>query len=184
MKSSAPLATLLAPAPDLVIEPVIEDCFCAVFPATHPLTQRQRLGWGDLAQHDLILLSKGSSARERFDHAVAHQSAAPALVPRYDVTHIITAAAMVRRGLGVAVLPRLCLPELNLKCLAAAPIWSATARRTIGIVHRRDRVLGPAIMRFIEHVHAVVPAVEAQLLPLDKIPRSERGKRRTSRGTF
>lgn len=164
------LATLLEPAPDLTFSSVIEDCFCAVFPATHPLAARPRLGWIDLEPHDLILLSKGSNAREQFDRALQRRSAAPALVPRYDVTHLITAAAMVRRGLGIALLPRLSLPELNLKGLIARAICSAGARRTIGVVHRRDRVLCPATFRFIEHLHAVVPVVEAKLIPIDRVP--------------
>lgn len=170
------LATLLQPAPDLAFQRLIDDCFCAVFPASHPLAERARLEWTDLSPHELILLSKGSSAREQFDRALQRHSAAQAPAPRYDVTHIITAASMVRRGLGVAILPRLSLPELNLRGLAARAIASASARRTIGVVHRRDRVLGPAITRFIEHVRAAVPRVEAQLLPMART-RAARAKR-------
>jgi LysR family transcriptional regulator, carnitine catabolism transcriptional activator len=177
------LATLLEPAPDLAFQPLIEDCFCAIFPALHSLAERPRIVWTDLEPHDLILLSKGSSAREQFDRALQRRFAAPGLVPRYDVTHIITAASMVRRGLGVALLPRLSLPELNLKGLIARAIWSAGARRTIGVVYRRDRVLGPAMLRFIEHLHAAVPAVEAKLIPIDRVPpvartAAPRGRRR------
>lgn len=160
------LATLIAPAPDLAFQPVIADCFCAVYPKGHPLDTQSRLMWKDLMTHDLILLSKGSSAREQFDRALQGKSAAAPLVPRYDVTNILTAATMVRRGLGVAVLPRLSLPELNLRGLSARAVASPSARRVIGLLYRRDRVLAPATQRFMEHLKAVVPAVEAQLLPL------------------
>jgi LysR family transcriptional regulator, carnitine catabolism transcriptional activator len=160
------LATLLEPAQDLVFQPVIEDCFCAVFPADHALAAHGRLVWKDLARHDLILLSKGSSARAQFDRALQLKSSPAGLTPRYDVTHIITAAAMVRRGLGVAVLPRLALPELDLEGLTAIPITSLGARRTIGLLHRRDRVFGPATERFVAHLQKIVPSVEDSLLPL------------------
>lgn len=160
------LATLLEPASDLAFQPVIEDCFCAVFPVDHSLASQSKLVWKDLARHDLILLSKGSSARSQFDRALQHKSFPAGLTPRYDVTHIITAAAMVRRGLGVAVLPRLSLPELNLERLTAIPIASPGARRTIGLLHRRDRVLGPATERFVEHLKKIVPTLEGSLLPL------------------
>ena len=78
---------------------------------------------------------------------------------------------MVRRGLGVAVLPRLSLPELNLGGLQARVISSASARRMIGLVHRRDRVLAPATRRFVEHLCKVAPAVEAELLPMGRTSR-------------
>lgn len=173
------LATLLEPAPDLMTRDVVMDCFCAVFPKGHRLQALPRLSWDDLAQHELILLSRGSSARAQFDRALQHRKPTSApLVPRYDVTHIITSAAMVRRGLGVAVLPRLALPELKMTGLSARPISSASARRTISLVHRRDRVLGPATERFIEHLMDVVPAVESQLLPLE--PTAPARKRKSS----
>ncbi len=123
--------------------------------------------WDQLSRHQLILLSRGSSARSQFDRALLeHNPSAQLPQPRYDVTHIITAAAMARRGLGVAALPRLALPELKMTGLKARLIDSPGARRAIGLVHRRDRLLNPASQRFVDQVLACVPAVEAQLLPL------------------
>jgi len=167
------LATLLEPAQDLTFEPLIEDCFCAVYPERHALADLPRLVWNDLVKHDLILLSRGSSVRAQFDRALQRKSSPAPLVPRYDVTHIITSAAMVRRGLGVAILPRLALPELNLTGLAARPISSATAKRTIGLLYRRDRILNPATKVFVEHLNAIVPGVEADLLPLERYRKRE-----------
>ena len=74
---------------------------------------------------------------------------------------------MARHGLGVALLPRLALPELNLNGLIARPIFAHNARRDIGLMHRRDRVLGPATRYFIEQLRNVVGTVERGLLPLD-----------------
>ncbi|CAN5147670.1 LysR family transcriptional regulator [soil metagenome] len=146
------LATLVEPVSDLAFAPVIADHFFAVFPHGHALASAARIAWSDLLPHDLILLSRGSSARSQFDRALQRRSAAPALEPRYDVTNIITAASMVRHGLGVAVLPRLCLPEIDVTGLTARPIASAGAARTIGLITRRDRVLSPATQRFVEHL--------------------------------
>ena len=156
------LATLLDPGGDLVSKPVTTDVFCAVYPQGHPLDTPTRVVWRDLVGHELILLSRGSSARAQFDRAVQRRSGGSPLQPRYDVTHIVTAMSMARRGLGVAVLPRLALPEFNLQGLSVRTIAAPGARRTIGLVHRRDRVLSPAIERFLEQLYGVVPAVEAQ----------------------
>jgi LysR family carnitine catabolism transcriptional activator len=162
------IATLLEPAPDLVFDPVVSDVYCAVFPEHHPLASLQRMVWSDLAPHHLILLSKGSSARAQFDRALMRKSAPAPLAPSYDVTHIVTAVAMVRRGLGVAVLPRLALPHLNLQGLSSLALSSANARRSIGLLYRRDRVLRPATQRFVEHLHAIAKPIEAQQQALDR----------------
>lgn len=162
------IATQMEPAPDLFFEPLLNDAYCAVYPAAHPLAALKTLVWDDLSPHQLILLAKGSSAREQFDRALLRKTAPAPLVPHCDVTHIITAAAMVRSGLGVAVLPRVSLADLNLTGLATRPISSASARRSIGLMVRRDRVLGPATQRFIEHLKAVAPQVEALMPPLEK----------------
>lgn len=160
------IATLTEAAPDLVFEPVIADAYCAVYPATHSLAALKTLAWDDLSSVELILLAQGSSARTQFDRALQRKTAPAPVVPRYDVTHIITAAAMVRRGLGVAVLPRISLPDLNLDGLGARVIDAANAHRSIGLLYRRDRVLSPAIQRFVEHLHKVAPEVEAGMPPL------------------
>ncbi len=157
------IATLDGAASDLSMDPVIADCFCAVYPEQHPLATAKRLVWHDLLQYELILLSKGSNARAQFDQALQRKSAPAALTPRYDVTHIITAASMVSHGLGVAVLPLLSLPNLDLRGLATRLINSSNARRSIGVVTRKDRVLGPATQRFVEHLKGVAPWVAAQL---------------------
>ncbi|MBF5005173.1 LysR family transcriptional regulator [Diaphorobacter caeni] len=159
-------------APDLHFEPLLTDGYYAVFPHGHALAQRSSIRWEQLLAHDLVLLARGSNAREQFDRGLqagtdeSAESAEP-VMPRCDVTHIITAASMARHGLGVALLPRLALPELNLQGLVARPIHAPNAHREIGLMHRRDRVLGPATRYFIEQLRRVTGDVERSLLPLD-----------------
>jgi len=141
------LATLLTEAPDLDFIPLVEDAFYAVYPRGHAVAARPDLHWQDLVPLDLILLSQGSSARMQFDHSVKQDEAVQGL--RYDVTHMTTAIQLVRQNLGIAILPRLALPALPLERLAYRPVADASARRTIGIIYRRDRHLSPAAHAFI-----------------------------------
>ena len=162
------LATLLEAAADLAFQPLVHDTFCAVFPSAHALAKRQSLYWRDLLAHDLILLSQGSSARAQFERAVQAEALGSESVSQYDVTHMATAASLVRRGLGVTVLPRLALPELNLQGLIAIALANASARRTIGIVRRHDRGLSPASLAFIPQLNRVVARIEKKLPGLAK----------------
>lgn len=142
------VAALPDHAGDLGFRALVEDRFVAVFPRGHPLARHRSLTWADLVPHELVLLSRGSSIRARYDESLAAAVEAPSAATRYDVTHMTTATALVRRGLGLALLPRLALPELNLTGLVARTLRDANARRTIGILHRADRALSAAAEAF------------------------------------
>ncbi len=165
------IAAMLEPAADLAFQPLLEDAFAAVFPAGHELAARPRLHWRDVAPHDLILLSRGSSVRELYDDAMEDQPEATTAASRYDVTHMTTAIRLVRQGLGITVLPSLALPELDLAGLVACRLADASARRNIGVLHRRDRSLSAAATAFAHQLATVASQIGA-----GKMPRS--GKRK------
>lgn len=159
------LATLLADAADLTFVPLIADAFCAVYPPDHPASGFDTLHWQDLLPFDLILLSQGSSARHQFDRAVISDDTVAGL--RYDVTHMATAALLVRQGLGVALLPRLALPALHLDGLSSRRLSDASAQRTIGVLHRRDRLMSPAGQAFIAQLQTVAHDIETRYAEQD-----------------
>jgi LysR family carnitine catabolism transcriptional activator len=171
------IAAQLGPAADLAFEPLLDDTFTAVFPAGHELAARSRLFWRDISRYDLILLSRGSSARELYEEAMMEEAEATAAASRYDVTHMTTAIRLVRQGLGITVLPALALPELDLAALMACQLHDASARRTIGVLHRRDRSLSAAASAFVGRLAAV--AREATGAPSTPAPD---GKRRQQNG--
>lgn len=152
------LATLLLQAPDLAFQRLVSDVFCAVYLPGHPVGALETLHWQDLVPHDLVLLSQGSSAREQFDRAIMTDESIAGL--RYDVTHMTTALLLVRQGLGLTLLPRLALSVLPLEGLQHRPVQDGNARRTIGILHRRDRQLSPAAQAFITEVRTCAEGVE------------------------
>ncbi|HLS21446.1 MAG TPA: LysR family transcriptional regulator [Paenalcaligenes sp.] len=133
------LATLLTEVEDFRVTPLVDDVFCAVYPPGHPVAEHQQLYLADLVPYDLILLSKGSSARDLFDRAVADVPATAGL--RIDVTHMSSAVSLVHQGLGLAVLPKLALKALNLDGLRYTPLSDRVAHRTINIIrHGRHRL--------------------------------------------
>lgn len=147
------------PAADLAFQPLLEDQFVAVMPPDHELAARSRLHWRDLVPHDLILLSRGSSARDLFDESTGEQAETTTAASRYDVTHMSTAIRLVRQGLGMTVLPAIALPELELGELVACKLQDTSARRMIGVVHRRDRSLSAAAIAFAGKLASVASAM-------------------------
>lgn len=136
------LAAFDKSGPEFHFVPLVHDQFCAVFTPGHSISATEPLGWRDLWSENLILLSRGSSARMQFERAQGNYHEAPGI--RYDVTHMGTAVQLARQRLGVALLPRLALHELRLDGLKSREISDNGAQRTIGIVRRRDRHIAPA----------------------------------------
>lgn len=175
------IAAMLAPAPDLSFRPLLEDAFAAVFPAGHELAARPRLHWRDIAAHDLILLSRGSSVRELYDDAMQDRPETTAAASRYDVTHMTTAIRLVRQGLGITVLPSLALPELDLNGLVACRLADASARRTIGVLHRRDRSLSAAADAFTTQLAAVAATASSDPAAAARAGRKPQPGKRSTR---
>lgn len=171
------LATLLSASADLEFEPLIADAFCAVHQPGHPTESLARLTWRDLVPHDLVLLSQGSSARAQFERALNDTSSGAAGL-RYDVTHMTTATQLVRRGMGLTLLPRLALSALDMTRLKSRPLDSESARRMLGVAWRKDRHLSPGAVLAIERLRIAAAAAEAAL-PANLFSKGE--KRRTGK---
>jgi DNA-binding transcriptional LysR family regulator len=90
-----------------------------------------------------------------------------------------TVAAMVRAGMGVAVMPLLCTepedPRVDLH-----PLAPAFPGREISIAWRRGHTLSPAAERFIELAVEVSAEVAARFAALDTPPARPRRTRRRS----
>lgn len=147
------LASRIDDTSELAFDPLMIDTFCAVFPTGHALNDVPVLTWKELVAHDLVLLSRGSSARWMFEKALRLQSLEPRL--HYDITHMASAIVLVRQGLGIGVLPQLPLEALPLEGLSYRPIDEPSAQRSLGIMYRKDRHLSPASRAFIRTLHEV-----------------------------
>jgi DNA-binding transcriptional LysR family regulator len=147
------LAARIDVLPEMTFEPLVNDNYCVVYPAGHAIGKLDKVTWADLAKHKLVLLAHGSSARQQFDRAVRLEETSSVL--HYEVTHMATALAVVKQGLGIAVLPRLPLKALPMSDLRFMPIEGDTAHRRIGVLYRRERHLSPASRAFIELVKEV-----------------------------
>ena len=95
-----------------------------------------------------FVVGRESSVRALVEHGFA--AAGVAREPDYEVANMVTALSMVRAGLGVTVMPRMVLEELNMKGLAAGRIHDPRPVRSIGILTRRERALSPAAAAYVD----------------------------------
>jgi LysR family carnitine catabolism transcriptional activator len=135
--------------PSMSFETLFEDELVAVLPSGHRLARRKTIEWPRLVDEMLILISAQSSANNDLVKQAFEQNGLDK-TPDCEVLNIVTALSMVRAGFGVTIVPRVALPELNMRGLAYRRMMGPSLTRNIGLCSRRDRTLLPAAERFRE----------------------------------
>ena len=137
--------------------PLLDDPFMAITPPRGPLAESRVSAsrvhtWAELVALPFVAMSPGTSVRALTDAAVAQ--AGLALRPRFEVSHLATAGALVAEGLGVTALPALTLPVLGRARLAVHALENPIMIRRIGLVYVRGRTLSPSARVFRDLVLA------------------------------
>jgi DNA-binding transcriptional LysR family regulator len=136
------------PLPALVTTPLCDDPFVAVVAPDDPLARQACVSANDLAGEPFILSKSGCEPliRQFFTQGGA------ALRPAYEVRDMPTILAMVREGLGVAIVAQLALPDPPTG-LCVLPLEPPTVRHlALGVP--ADMPIAPAVQAFIDEVAA------------------------------
>jgi DNA-binding transcriptional LysR family regulator len=153
------------PHDELTFEPLGRDQMVAVMHTDHPLAQRERVGWDDLRQHKLVSASRQSGVRIYSERAA--ETAGVVLQPSYQTDSLSTAIALVRCGLGCAVMPALSLGSLNQDKVVVRPMEQPGVWREIGLIQRQGWPLSPAASAF---AHLARHVTWPPTLPADQPP--------------
>jgi LysR family transcriptional regulator, carnitine catabolism transcriptional activator len=137
------------PAPtELVFDALFTEELVVVVPTDHPLAGKPRQGWKKLTRVPLILMSHHSSTRRTIAEALLKTGLPDK--PAYEVASLQTAIAMVRAGMGAAIMPLTALLEMNLDGLATCMLTGPVPTRRIAVCHRRDRAVSAAALEVME----------------------------------
>ena len=140
---------------------LLDDDFVALGTPDGPLAEERAYAWEELTGMPFVAMAEGTSVRELVDAACARIGRA--LEPRFEVSHLATAGALVAQGLGVTALPALTLPMLHVEPLVLRPLAHFGAVRRIGLAWRSGHTLSPAARAFLELVREETPAIRARL---------------------
>lgn len=138
--------------PGIGVEPVAEEPVCIVIPQALNSSVRGVLTLDLLASLPLITLSGSVLLQTVLESKMRAEGLR--LSSRTEVRHVQTAIAMVRAGVGAAVVPRLALPDGIDGDMSILPIGSPPLTRPLGILTQRGKALSPAAMRFARHVRS------------------------------
>ncbi|MDQ0469227.1 LysR family transcriptional regulator [Labrys wisconsinensis] len=137
------------PRPGLMFEPMLRDRLDLVCRADHPLAEgAEPIAWRQIAPREFI--TNGSIGLPRLVEAgtLARRS-------HLEARNVTSILAMVRAGLGVSVLPRLCRTAGDAQ-IRFLPLEDPAAERTLGCIVAAERLLQPATERLLDAVRAVM----------------------------
>jgi len=128
--------------PELLTEQLFDEDRVLVVPGDHPLAERKRIDFAELAEHPVLLEPQGTPFRDELDRAAA--TAGVTLRAKAEVDGIRLLTTLAFEGFGPAVVPS-----------TAAPPWmDATCRRvavdgllprSVGLArNQRGRLSAPA----------------------------------------
>jgi len=138
------IGVMLRPVPDLGFRPVTRDELLFLVPDGHALLSMAPV-WKCLERFPYIFVGNGNAEMA----IAAAQVRAPAA---YEVEHVATALAMVRHGLGVAVVASSTLNGVEMDGVVAVAIRGRSTERLIGVIQKKGRRLSAAAEAFVEQV--------------------------------
>ncbi|CFM70819.1 LysR family transcriptional regulator [Bordetella pertussis] len=151
------LTSRWADAPGLAFDPLLEDRFGVLYRADDTSIQPGRDGhvrWERLSHRKLVGVvdETGIMALLRARAALPIEAAAPF----YEASSTTSQAALVKAGLGVALLPALAVERVREPGLAFALLARPTVMRTLCIIGHQERALSPAAAALIDTLRAYV----------------------------
>lgn len=149
-------ASFVPEAPDLsglTARELLVDPYMAVMPATD---ERTVLRLADLAESPLVGHGEDDSCQLHINLALRSAGVSPHYVFRSNDNGALQ--AMVRSGLGVALMPLLAI-DVDDAGVRVIPTDPAVPARHVTLIWRDDREPGPALARFVEIADEVVGEV-------------------------
>jgi len=124
--------------PGIVAQPVYDEPFRVLLPATHPWTELKQIDPEKLADDHLLLLGAGNCFRDQVLEACPHCRNVSGLQRTLEGSSLETIRHMVATGLGVTVLPSAAaddLPEHN-PLVAVRPFSEPQPSRRVALAWR------------------------------------------------
>ncbi len=124
--------------PGLVAQPVYDEPFRVIVPATHSWASRDSISGDELEGQNLLLLGQGNCFRDQVLESCPRLGEADALANSLEGGSLETIRYMVASGAGVAVMPSSAADPLVDKepLVKVLPFTGVQPKRTVGLVWR------------------------------------------------
>lgn len=140
------VGTLLKPQSEIMETPLFSDQFMAILPKGHPLARKTQIPWSALDHHPFISMAPSSSIRALLENHLRELDIKPNVA--YETSFPSTVFAMVRNGMGIAVLPANSRQLMSMSNIVCRKMGKPVFRRTVCTFRVRNRSLSPAAELF------------------------------------
>lgn len=127
---------------DLDFLPLATDPIFAIAAAAFPLGTGSTIDLETLCKFPILLNTWSAQLRTMLERELAARRLT--FDVKFEVLHVHTLIAFAREGLGVAILPKIAIPEVLSGAVQALPVGNPVMTRTIGIMTRRGYASSPA----------------------------------------
>lgn len=141
--------------PEIEFDVILKEPFVLACHRDHPLARQRQVSWAGLAGYDFMTVDRSSGNRLLVDLALADSAIRPSWC--FEAKHVSTLLGLVEAGLGVAVVPRLSMPQGDHPTLAMVELVDPTIDRNVGLIRRRGRELPPAALKLYALIEATWP---------------------------
>lgn len=126
----------------LAFTPLYLDRFIAVVPAASRLANYEELQWSDLLSEPFIALQRPSAVRTLLENSVsAHHGRLPVA---FESHQLVTIGRMVSQGLGVSVVPSLCLQQMEALGARCVALNQPRVEQRVGLIHLAGTTISAA----------------------------------------
>jgi DNA-binding transcriptional LysR family regulator len=133
----------------LTVVPLREEPMALVCHPSHRFARRRTVAPADLSGEPFVAFDRGLTIRKAIDRALRQRGVRLHIVMEFDNIETIKQAIMI--DAGVSLLPRHTVEkEAGIRTLAVVPFDLPELVRPVGLIHRRQKPLTPAVRRFIE----------------------------------
>ncbi|HEY9279416.1 MAG TPA: LysR family transcriptional regulator [Eoetvoesiella sp.] len=119
---------------ELECQRIGNDEFVVVCTPDHPLAAKRQVNWRDLVNYPFITTPLGSAGRATVDKAFELINERP--TPIYSPTNSLTAVALARQQLGVAVVSSCIRPAALISHMVVKTLHEPVMRRDLSVVRR------------------------------------------------
>ena len=143
-------------AEGVVFQPLFLDKFVAVVSGEHSLTGSKQVSWKALQQDPFLALQWPSGIRHLIDKSVKQHGLS--LKVEFEAHQLATIGQMVACGLGVSVVPSLCITQMQRLGAVCRPLVQPVIKRRVGILTRQRYPVSATAQAMIEVLAANITA--------------------------
>ena len=137
----------------LTVVPLRAEPMAFVCHPNHRLARRRLVTPAELNGEPFVAFDRELTIRKAIDRALRQRGVKVNIVMEFDNIETIKQAIMI--AAGVSILPRHTVEkEAGIRTLAVLPFGISDLVRPVGIIHRRQKPLTPAVTRFVELLQA------------------------------